>query len=254
MKKSLLFFLILSTILYCKEKDIEKETTLNTNPTPEVERKKDPKEIIQHLKKNFFDPNEDILFQLNYEDFPEISRSKLKSWGIFRAEGGFSLHAFDNQSQTEIAVTQNSGTKFRLNFDADRNNQTNLVIRGETLIVGPLKKTRCIEFTKEYTDCKLYFDNTVEHEGNIYPYESVDTNEVIVRCRNDVVCFVSVPQEREYFPAFLWTAPAKSPELNDSFRRAYREYRKDPTAPPPSEYGFDEEKMRAWEVDPVEGE
>jgi hypothetical protein len=207
---------------------------------------------MEYMKKNFFHPNEDILFQLNYEGFPEISRSKLKTWGIFRDRNSFDLDAFDHQSQNGIEVVSQSGTWFGINFDKDRNNQTNLVIRGETLMVGPLKKTRCIEFTKEYTDCKFYFDNTVEHEGNIYPYESVDTNEVIVRCNNDVVCFVSVPQEREYFPAFVWVGDVSL--RHDSFRRAYREYRKDHTAPPPSKYGFDEEKMRAWEVNSVEGE
>lgn len=247
MKNALLLFLILSTVLYCKEKEIEQlGPSVNSKSALKAEEKKDPKEIIEQIKKNFFDPNEDILFQLKYEDFPEVNITKLKTWGIFRAEEGFSLHEFDHHSQKEKEVIQNSGTKFSLDFERERDQQGNYIVRGETRIVGELKKVHCVEFTREYTDCKFYFDNIVYDNSEFHPYDG-STNQVIVRCKNDVVCFVSVPQEREYFPAFLWTGPAKSQILNESFRRAYQEYRQDPTAPPPSKYGFDEEKMKAWE-------
>ncbi|WCL48471.1 hypothetical protein [Leptospira sp. GIMC2001] len=249
MKKAILIFLAVLTVLYCKDSDKEQqEPVSNSNPIPMVEEKKDPKEIVKQIKKNFFETNEDVLYYLNYEEFPQLSIDKLKTWSIFRDRKAFALSAFDPQSQNDKEVTQSSQNVFSLGFEGEKDEQGYLNIRGETRLAGELKKVHCIEFTKEYTDCKFFFDNIVFDNSEYHPYDG-STNQVIIRSRNDIVFYVTVPQEGEYFPAFHWTGPAKSQVLNESFRRAYREYRKDPSAPPPSKYGYDEEKMKTWEQD-----
>ncbi|WP_411821838.1 hypothetical protein [Leptospira sp. 'Mane'] len=234
MKKFIMIIAVISIILTngCKKEEEVKGQTL-----------REAKEIDPEKEKSIYYRNQSP--KNGYSKAGNISFIEFKNQLTYTNPNGNSylgLQAFSGYSQKNDGKIQQSEVFFSISFD----NITKPEIyyqEGTFRAIGYLQKIECIEFTDQFKDCKLYLKN-----NEVYDAEFKPEGEVLLKVKNDsLYLIIPLTFGTSDFLAYRNENGATSPESFESFKKAYKEYRKDKFAPPLMKFDYKEEDMKIYE-------